>query len=154
MNQRVRWETDEATGADNKLTGKRRGGEARKKNLSKRTSELLVPAEKRPCRRLCKCPSHSLSRNPNSAWARVCARPLWSPYTLYYSFPDIICGFWPYFQRAEREKHPWEASGSETGSSVSTSAYSKRRCRSLRKSRAPRRKGMECKIAYGYALSF
>lgn len=30
-------------------------------------------------------------------------RPLRSPYTLYYSFPDITCGSWSYSQSAERE---------------------------------------------------
>lgn len=67
------------------------------------TDEQLVPAEKRPWRGLCKCSSHRLSKNPNSAQAHVCAHSLWSPFTIYYSFPDITCGSWPYFQRVEGE---------------------------------------------------
>lgn len=37
-------------------------------------------------------PVAACQENQISAQARVCAHSLWSPYTLYYSFPDITCG--------------------------------------------------------------
>ncbi len=124
-----------------------------RKYISKKTSEQLVPAEKRPCRESCKCPSRSLSRNPNSAQARVRAHPLWSPYTLYYSFPDITCGSWPYFQGAERETS-LRGTGQRDEEYVLALQLTPKALPIPADERSPTEEWMGCKIAYGQALSF
>lgn len=70
-------------------------------------------------------PVAACQENQISAQARVCAHSLWSPYTLYYSFPDITCGLLAIFSESREANILERCRAARRGTSVSTSAHSK-----------------------------
>lgn len=91
---------------------------------NKKVPQKLAPAETRSCRVVCKCPNRNLSRNQNSAEARVLAQPcgVLTQFIIHFQISLVAPS---HIFRVQRRKHPWNAPGSKTRSSVSTSAHSK-----------------------------
>lgn len=71
---------------------------------NKKVPQKLALAEKRSCRVVCKCPNRNLSRNQNSAEARVLAQPCGVLTHFIYFQASLVAP--SHIFRVQRRKHP------------------------------------------------